>query len=230
MSYVDFFLAFICPWILMGFFLISKRDEPMKAIITGIAIVSFIVTLLTLPFIKILSDNGILILGVGEGEKLYFGLFFQGILSGLILYFLRPKNEKENSQPKSIKMWGVVSLSIITLVGVIMIRNEVTRHLGMLIVWAGPLLFLEWLGGSSFVWRTRRMFVLAVLISASYMWFVEGMAINSGLWSANQDSSLGITVFGLPLERAVFHFLFALVLCQGLEIFWRVFRRYRLIA
>lgn len=229
MSYIEFFLAFLCPWIALGLILLFKRNEPIKAVMGGILVVSFLMTALCGQIVYFLTENNILIYEPSHSWSMwgsapfeaYFGLFCQSFIAGLALFFLRPRIHPKLIPSRVLKLAGCFVLAMIVAVGIIMLDNPVSAHLGAVVSWSGCLLFLEWLGGSSLVWRTKAKFTVAVVVCAIYFSLVEGVAIRYGLWQVDVSQSLGLFLFNLPVERVLFHLGFCLVACHGLEIFWR---------
>lgn len=229
MSLIEFFLVFLCPWILIGLFALIKRNEPFAAIFGGILIVSLTMSALSAPYVNYLAGEGVLNYDLDRslwvaGElpvEVYFILFAKAFLSGLLLFFIRPRIHRKFVGSKVLKFTGLGVLAFGLALAAIMARNQVSFHMGSALLWGLGLLFLEWIGGSSLMWRTKGMFTVAAGISAGYFFLVEALALKFGLWQTDPSMGLGIYIFNVPLERAVFNLLFAVLSCLGLEIFWR---------
>lgn len=233
MSDLEFFLAFLCPWIILGLIILFRRNEPIAAIMAGILCVGAFMALVSFPLDYFLASEGILIYDPFQSFHLFKDLpaeipisaFAQSFLAGLALYFLRPRIHPATVDSKVLKFTGAGVFAVVAFLGEIMLGNQVGYHLGLVFLWAGFLLFFQWLAGSSLVWRTKGMFSVAVCASAVYFCVVEGLGIYYGLWNVDVDKSLGLFIFNIPIERALYQIFFALIACQGHEIFWRYFVR-----
>ncbi len=99
--------------------------------------------------------------------------------------------------------------------GALLVWNNGTYYLGALLIWAGPVLAVQWaLGAELLVARWRRVAV-AVAIPTLYLAIADRIAIEIGLWSISPVHTLGVSLLGLPIEEALFFALTNLFLVQG---------------
>lgn len=237
MSYLEFILVFLCPWIALGLILLFKRNEPIRAVLFGVISVSLSIALVFTFLLYALTgpdvQHELLVFNLIKSLQTYdrlpleipLLLFCQSVMSGFILFFIRPRIHPTLVPSLRVKGVGALVLIIFIFLGVIMLGNPVTSHTGALLLWGGIILLAQWFFGSSLVWRTKGMFALTVLISSMYFSIIEGVAIKSHLWAMGDGSNLGIDFLGIPFERILFQIILAASSCQGLEIFWRHFQK-----
>ena len=109
-------------------------------------------------------------------------------------------------------------------VGLVVVSAQ-TYYLGMILVWAAPVVAFLWAVGGPVIWRYRRVVAIAVTVPSVYLWAADRFAIDSGLWTISTDYSTGVPLLGLPVEEAVFFVLTNVLVVQGLLLFdWVVAR------
>lgn len=80
-------------------------------------------------------------------------------------------------------------------------------YLGALLLWVAPLIAVEWVFGGPALWRYRRPLVSAVAVTTAYLWVVDWVALETGVWSVSAAHSLGVAVAGVPVEELAFFLL-----------------------
>ncbi|WP_069804621.1 lycopene cyclase domain-containing protein [Thermogemmatispora onikobensis] len=90
-----------------------------------------------------------------------------------------------------------------------------TTYLLFLLVWALPILALQWLLGWRKLWAWRRRWPWAVLLVGSYLTLADSLAIAQHIWFFQPALTLGLTLGNVPLEEALFYFLTAAMIAQG---------------
>jgi lycopene cyclase domain-containing protein len=103
-------------------------------------------------------------------------------------------------------------------------------HLTYLIfelVWALPVLALQWVVGRGILWRRRETLVLALLIPTLYLSCADSVAIANGIWTLHADRIVGIRLGNLPLEEALFFLLTNAMVVQSILLFrhWEAGKR-----
>lgn len=95
--------------------------------------------------------------------------------------------------------------------------GEVT-YLLFLLGWAGPVLVLHWLAGGPELRKRWRALALATLLSTLYLSAADRFALGSGIWRISPDRSLGVFLFGLPLEEFLFFLITNLMVAQSIVL------------
>ncbi len=93
-------------------------------------------------------------------------------------------------------------------------------YLPFLLVWALPVLVLQWAVGGRYLWRERRRWPWVVLALGAYFSFADGVAITAGVWRFDAASLLGVRLGPVPIEEVLFYLLTAAMVVQGFVIVW----------
>ena len=97
-------------------------------------------------------------------------------------------------------------------------------YLLILLLWAMPILALQWLVAPKALWRRRRLIVAAILLCGTYLSLCDHFAIARGIWQIREDGILGWRLQGhLPLEEALFFYLTVALCVQGFVMIWGYF-------
>jgi lycopene cyclase domain-containing protein len=104
-------------------------------------------------------------------------------------------------------------------VGLLLVGSQSTLYLGAILLWAGPVLALQWGFGWSYLWTVRRTVAIALLVPTLYLAFIDRIAIGLGLWSISPTYTVGITLFGLPIEEALFFLLTNVFIVQAVVLY-----------
>ncbi|WP_276259350.1 lycopene cyclase domain-containing protein [Haloglomus litoreum] len=93
-------------------------------------------------------------------------------------------------------------------------------YLGTLLLWAAPVLVVQWAFGWPYLWARRRVVALAVAVPTLYLWVADRIALALGVWELSPDLTTGAVVplLGLPVEEAAFFLLTNLFVVQGLVL------------
>jgi lycopene cyclase domain-containing protein len=107
------------------------------------------------------------------------------------------------------------------LLGAALLPGEATRSLGLILVWASPVLAGQWaLGGGQF-WSSRGLVSWSVTVPTLYLWVADWIALRLGIWEISPFYSTGIGVLGLPVEEMAFFALTNLLVVQGMLLVLR---------
>lgn len=93
-------------------------------------------------------------------------------------------------------------------------------YLPFLLVWALPVVALQWLAGGRYLWRERRRWPWVVLALGAYFTLADAAAIAAGIWSFDRRALSGIYLANVPIEEALFYLLTAAMVVQGFTIAW----------
>ncbi|MEM4782063.1 MAG: lycopene cyclase domain-containing protein, partial [Halalkalicoccus sp.] len=102
-----------------------------------------------------------------------------------------------------------------------------TFYLGAILAWAAPVLAVQWGFGWPYLWAARRTFVAAVAVPMLYLWIVDRVALQLGVWYISPVYTTGLTLGSLPVEEATFFLVTTMFVVQGLMLFLWVAGRWR---
>lgn len=240
MTYLYFHLVFILPAI--GAVWYARRFEKQVELPlarTGIVTLAVIALIYTTPWDNYLVKAGIW--GYGQGrvlESLVIGyvpieeyLFFilQPIMTGtffLLFAGRRPESLAVMQAPLERGISSVVGTGVYLLFavfGVICLGtlSERFTYLGLILVWACPVLAFQWGYGGGTLWKSRKLLMVTVQFPTCYLWIVDAIAIDWRIWEIREATSTGWTIFWLPIEEAVFFLVTNLLVVQGLILFYQ---------
>lgn len=120
---------------------------------------------------------------------------------------------------RAVRAAGVVFWLAVTAAGLWALRRPAGTYLGLILVWAAPVLAAQWAYAGPEIWRRRGAWVAGVVIPTVYLWFADAVAIRLGIWTIAPETRTGIEPFGLPIEEAAFFLLTNVLVVQGLILF-----------
>ncbi len=229
MTYLEFHLVFLLPP-LLG---LALGGVPKGSRVAGYLLMPLIALLWTTPW-----DNYLVYRGVWTypPERVWFRigyvpfeeyLFFvlQPLLTGLVAHRLFQPGPGGPAWARSLGGMGFLLLSLL---GGLLFQNEKGVYLGLILLWFGPPLALQWAFGGDLLLGALRPYLLSVLLPTLYLWCADLLAIRMGIWAISERYTLGIAPFGLPLEEMVFFLVVNLAIVQGLFLIWHPEARRRL--
>lgn len=228
MSYSAFHLIFILPPILL---LAWFQRQPLAGIggiraWMGLPLIAVVAFVYTTPWDNYLVWREVWNYGAGRvvgtigyvpvEEYLFFLL--QPLLTGLWLYWLFPRASEPMEQEDNVwlRIIGFILWAVLSIAGALMLQWDKTVYLGLILVWASPILALQWAIGANQIWATRYTWLMGTLIPTIYLWIADRIAIGQGIWSISESYSTGFKVLGLPIEEAIFFLVTNLLVVQGL--------------
>jgi lycopene cyclase domain-containing protein len=205
--------------------------------LVGVTILTVVALVYTTPWDNYLISQGVWWYGDGAitatlwraPVEEYLFILLQPVTVALWLFFL-PHSETTADVRVSWRdrrlgaLWGV----LVTLVGaVLLFSGGKTYYLGAILLWAGPVLALQWGFGWPYLWANRRLVGLAVLVPTVYFWVADRVALWLQVWTISPAHTTGVAIFGLPIEEATFFLVTNLFVVQGLTLFLWVVERWR---
>ncbi|MEF8773123.1 MAG: lycopene cyclase domain-containing protein [Halobacteriales archaeon] len=224
-AYLAFHAVFLLPALLaLG---LAARATFRREDAVGLAILVAMALAYTIPWDGYLIGKGVWWYGTGSvvatvwrvpvGELLF--VVIQPVLTVLWLSWLGIRPDQAGLQTLRRRAAGATAgLSVAVLGGALLLR-EPTFYLGAILVWAGPILAIQWTFDWSYLWKRRRRVLTAVLAPTAYLAFADRIAIEVGIWSLSPRYTTGLAVGGLPVEEATFFLLTNLFVVQGLVLF-----------
>ncbi|MEA1931798.1 MAG: lycopene cyclase domain-containing protein [Euryarchaeota archaeon] len=213
---------------------LRPTDHGRSGVVNGLAIITALAVVYTLPWDSYLIRRGVWSYGEGVvagrlwhvpiGEVLFFGL--QPILTALWLSRLSIPTDQPLALSARQRAMGVGAGLGLGVVGGLLLPSESTFYLGAILAWAAPILALQWGFGWTQLWGARRAVALAVGLPTVYLWIVDRTAISLELWTIAPETTIGIAPVGLPIEEAVFFLVTNLFVVQGLVLYWWLLDRW----
>jgi len=239
LTYVEFLLVFLAVPVVALAAAVARRTDSLRRVLAGVAALVCIAVGYTAPWDSYLVGRGVWTYGEGVvavrfarvplGEWLFFVL--QTTVTGLWYHLLAPQVEPGvpgRDVPGRADARGVGAVAWLALAALgagLVVASAETYYLGMILVWAAPVVAFLWAVGGPVIWRYRRVVAIAVTVPSVYLWAADRFAIDSGLWTISTDYSTGVHLLGLPVEEAVFFVLTNVLVVQGLLLFdWVVAR------
>lgn len=93
-------------------------------------------------------------------------------------------------------------------------------YLPFLLVWALPIIGVQWALGGRYLWRTRMVWAPVSLALAAWLSLADAVAISAGVWRFDPRALLGPALGPVPLEEILFYLLTALMVTQGFIALW----------
>jgi len=93
-------------------------------------------------------------------------------------------------------------------------------YLPFLLVWALPIIILQWALGGRYLWRARGVWAPVSLAFCAWLTFADAVAISTGVWRFDPRALLGPALGPVPLEEILFYLLTSLMVTQGFIALW----------
>ncbi len=230
MTYAQFLFIFIIPPLLLEIFYFRRSNDSRKPIFTkGILLLSVVAFVYTTPWDNYLVMTGVWsysperILGtigyVPIEEYCFFIL--QTCLTGLWCFFMSRKIAPVTEPSKNQGMFfaGLAVLVAILLLGVFSYAQEKSRYLALILVWATPIVILQWCVGGRYLLSNWKWYFATLAPPTIYLWLADALAIHLEVWKISMTQTVGIKFGPLPLEEAVFFLVTNVLVGQGLILF-----------
>ncbi|MEM9444876.1 MAG: lycopene cyclase domain-containing protein [Verrucomicrobiota bacterium] len=248
MTYLTFLLVFILPLILAAYFLCRLEKKPNIPLIkSGMITLSFIALLYTSPWDNYLVASNVwgygdervidsMIIGFVPIEE-YMFMFLQPIATGLFLQYFVSQNRvslepltKELNRGNRISKNGMILFLFLSIIGVILYfyMPDQFNYLGLILVWACPVLAFQCWYGGELIWKMKRILLPALIVPTVYLCLVDMIAIDWQIWHIRPETSTGWKILSLPFEEGLFFLITNLLVVQGLILFYQASTRWKL--
>ncbi len=229
LTYLQVHLVFILPPILVLGWLAYRHDNAWwgPKPLSGLAIMIVLAVVYTTPWTNHLIPAGVWWYGEGAvighiwhtpiEEYMFFVL--QPILTAFWLFHIPKIADRSLYIPLRHRIAGIVGGLAVGAIGLYLTLGTATYYLGWLLLWAGPILAIQWGFGCTYLWQIRRTVAVAIAVPTLYLWIVDWTAIELGVWVISETHTVGITLFGLPIEEALFFLVTNVFLVQGITLY-----------
>lgn len=240
MTYLYFHLVFILP-VIGAVLALKKIGRPLeiRGKHLGVATLAMIALIYTTPWDNYLVAKGVWTYGADRvveawiigyvplEEYLFF--IFQPLLTGMFLQWFLAANTHHLvviGQPleRGKAAWsGMAGALLLAALGAACLIQSDARltYLGLILIWACPVIAFQWAYGGGTLWRLRRCLLPAVLLPTAYLCLVDLIAITWRIWEIRPGTSTGWLVVGLPMEEALFFLVTNTMVVQGLLLFYQ---------
>lgn len=91
------------------------------------------------------------------------------------------------------------------------------------LVWAVPVLIVQWAAGWRALWSRRKSIALAIALPTAYLAGADAVAIANGIWSFHHDRITGLILGNVPIEEVFFFLLTNAMIVQSVALVgsWR---------
>jgi lycopene cyclase domain-containing protein len=229
LSYLAVHLLFVVPPLALLWAVRPSLPARRRRVAgVGLALMTSVAVFYTTPWDNFLIERGVW--WYGEGRVLarilhapveeYLFFILQSVLAGLWLYRLDFDPTYEAGDfARGPRVGGALALLAVAAAGAGLLTVARGYYLGAILVWACPILALQWAVGGGYLVRTWRRWAPAVGVPTLYLWFVDRLAIGRGVWTISKEFTTGLTVVGLPIEEAAFFLVTNMLLVYGLMLF-----------
>lgn len=240
MTYLEFLLIFLVPPLLLlsaWAWNTHQRQLPLggryqpnnRRTLWFLLVMPVLAFLYTTPWDNYLVYSGVWwypeervigkILYVPIEEYLFFVL--QSLLGGLLfLVLLRAFKATPERTWVPGRTVGMLFHLLLTLTGGVLLQFTWGVYLGLILVWACPvLLFQWWFGGDLLTGNVARVRLLGTALLTAYLGLCDALAINLQIWTISEEHTTGWMLGDLPLEEGVFFLVTSVLLMDGLALF-----------
>ncbi|MFD1632646.1 lycopene cyclase domain-containing protein [Haloplanus ruber] len=240
-TYLQFHLAFLLPAMSLlvattfaGWRATAVRPLRGRDYWSGVAVITVAALVYTTPWDNYLIARGVwsyapgstlATLGHAPVEE-YLFIVVQPWLTALWLSHLSLPAWPAGVGTRRPRLVGLALAAVIGVGGWAALGTPATFYLGAILVWAAPVLALQWAVGAPQLWARRRLVALGVLVPAAYLCVADRVAIEYGIWVLSAQYTTGRTLAGLPVEEALFFLVTNCFVVQGLVLYRWVRDRY----
>lgn len=232
MTYAEFHLYYILPWIALLIFLtrnILQKNSKMIAAAIGFNMVLALVyttpwdnyliykEIWTYPPERVVGRIGYI--PIEEYAFFILQTLMTGLLNVLLIEKIGFSKPAHSPRRPLINKVSAVFFIFLHLLGVYFLFDSPTLYMGLILAWAAPVCALQWFVGGDLLWRNLKIFCPTVLLPTVYLWWADHTAIADGIWAISEKYTAGLNIFGLPLEEAIFFLATNLMVVQGVTLF-----------
>eukprot|EP00746_Dinoflagellata_sp_MGD_P067589 gnl/MRDRNA2_/MRDRNA2_27902_c0_seq1.p1 gnl/MRDRNA2_/MRDRNA2_27902_c0~~gnl/MRDRNA2_/MRDRNA2_27902_c0_seq1.p1 ORF type:complete len:786 (+),score=101.17 gnl/MRDRNA2_/MRDRNA2_27902_c0_seq1:292-2358(+) len=231
-TYLQFHLMFTIPQVIVAWRLAKRWAPSAKYFRQGCAwtaVMCLVATVYTTPWDNYLVASGVWGYGGSKGGRVLGTLghvpveeyLFFSLETALVSMVWLSTNVVEEPPPSyTAKPWRRLGLSIFAflfMAGCALVKTSMGFYLGLILVWATPVLALQWAFGADALMAQKRVWRGPLLSVWIYLCIADRWAIRNGIWSLNPDLTLPLLDV-LPIEEALFFLVSATMCLWGLVL------------
>lgn len=256
MTYFCFLLRFLVLPII--FFLVvtwwdNKNNRPTHGFQNGNAVwrIIFVHVLIALiyttPWDNYLVATGVwyynpdLVTGIVFGYvpiEEYTFFILETFLAGMWWWFLarripEPAEPFKQSKTGRLTAFGVLFAAWAVFTYLFFLGGVEWTYLAIILFWALPPIFPQFLFGADILWHYRKLVFTAVFVPGLYLSLMDIVALTDTTWSISKEQTIGVLFFNiLPLEEVVFFFMTNVLIGFGMtlmlsKIGWQRFEEWK---
>ena len=239
MTYLEFHIYFLLPAIIVLAAFVTYRKKVRAGGYAGMILLVAIAVIYTTPWDNYLvatsvwsygADRVIGTLGYVPIEE-YLFFILQTILVCLWYFAITDPTARVETDLSRLglqRRYGVLARLVIAFAGGVMIFSSTAlTYLGLILVWALPVLALQWYFGAAIFSQRRKDWYWTIVPPTVFLWIADGVALRQGIWNITEATTTGLAPFGLPVEEALFFLLTTIMVAQGIMLIdeWVAMRR-----
>jgi lycopene cyclase domain-containing protein len=160
----------------------------------------------------------------------YLFIVLQVLLVSLWVALLAARSERPSETgrvSRRARVGGLLAAATVGGGGVAALGGESTFYLGAILVWAAPVLAIQWVVGWPALLARWRTVTVGVAGPTVYFSAIDAVAISQGIWTIAPATATGLSLGPLPVEEAVFFLCTSLFVVQALVLYPWVVRRWQ---
>ncbi|MEF8784265.1 MAG: lycopene cyclase domain-containing protein [Haloarculaceae archaeon] len=231
LTYLAFLAVFlVVPLVSLGVAtaLQTNRHRPPRSVrVGGMAVIVVLALAYTTPWDNYLIAEGVWWYGDGRvaarlwlaPAEEYIFIVLQSVLVAAWTFYLAGPVDGSVSHTWADRIGGgLAGFGVTALGAVLVVGPQSTFYLGAIVLWAGPVLALQWAVGWRYLLSVPRRVAAGVAVPVVYLCAIDWFAIRQGVWTISADHTTGLAVASLPIEEATFFLLTSTFVVQGLVL------------
>ncbi len=146
-------------------------------------------------------------------QPLFTGMVFYRFLARLLELEPDPVLERP---ARSVRRAGVLLALVWFVSGLAVLQRPEGTYLGLILVWALPVLAGLWWWRGDLIWRWKAATIPGVLLPTLWLSIADRIAIQNGVWRISDTHTLGWDPMGLPVEEAALFLITNMLVVAGL--------------
>jgi lycopene cyclase domain-containing protein len=239
LTYLSFLAVFlVVPLAVLGVAsaLQTNCHRPRRSVQAGgVAVIVVLALSYTTPWDNYLIAEGVWWYGDGRVaariwlaplEEYIFIVLQSVLVSAWAFYLAGPVDGSVGHTWSDRFVGGLAGVGVTALGAVLFLGPQSTFYLGAIVLWAGPVLALQWAVGWRYLLSVPRRVATGIGVPVLYLCAIDWFAIRQGIWTISTDHTTGLAVAGLPVEEATFFLLTSTFVVQGLVLLRWVIARW----